>query len=106
MIEQILSDVRNAEKQAAEITADAEAKADEIRAEADAKAAEITARAKSDAKNYRESAVISAEREAQEGEKASAKETERECAQLKETYASKAATLAQDIFRRIKDGNC
>ena len=50
MIEEILSDIRKAEKEAADKVASAESRAEEIRAEAEAESARILEKAASDAK--------------------------------------------------------
>ena len=106
MIEEILSDIRKAEKEAADKVAAAESRAEEIRVEAEAESARILEKAASDAKNYRASEAARAEKEAAESRDLYDAETLRICAELKKKYADKTDLLADEIFRRIENGDC
>lgn len=106
MIEEILSDVKKAEQQAAEIRQQAEQKSDEIRAEADALAAEQIETAKKNAKNYKNAEIEAAERDSDAKSAEFAAKTKAECENLKSEYAGKAENLSEEVFRRVLDGNC
>ncbi len=106
MIEEILSDVKKAEQQAAVIRQQAEQKSDAIRAQADAMAAEQIETAKKNAKNYKNAEIESAERDSNMKSALFAARTTAECEQLKSEYAAKAENLSEEVFRRVLDGNC
>lgn len=106
MIEEILSDVKKAEQQAAVIRQQAEQKSDAIRAQADAMAAEQIETAKKNAKNYKNAEIETAERDSDMKSALFAARTTAECEQLKSEYAAKAENLSEEVFRRVLDGNC
>lgn len=106
MIEEILSDVKKAEQQAAVIRQQAEQKSDAIRAQADAMAAEQIETAKKNAKNYKNAEIEAAERDSDMKSALFAARTTAECEKLKSEYAAKAENLSDEVFRRVLDGNC
>ena len=106
MIEEILSDVKKAEQQAAAIRQQAEQQSDAIRAEADAMAAEQIETAKKNAKNYKSAEIAAAERDSDVKAAEFAAKTNSECENLKSEYAVKAENLSEEVFRRVLNGNC
>ena len=106
MIEEILSEIKTAEKSAAQVVAKAEERAEQIRAAADEQCAAVEQKARADAKNYRETAVAEAEKSAAEKCGEYAAETRKLCAGLKKDYRAAALRIADELFRRITNGDC